>query len=320
MMKNPLISVIVPVYKTEQYLDRCVESIVNQTYQNLELILVDDGSPDNCPQMCDKWGEKDDRIKVIHKENDGLANARNSGIEICTGDYVMFTDSDDYIELDMVEFLVDLAIENDADVARCGFFVNPEDGDEYTEFSDFSKKLPNKDELIIDLTTSGLSGTAWNKLYKRDIIKSHLYDKADGCSEDFMHNFRVYKDNPKAVFCDVPKYHYVIRNNSITNQLFTYGAFDIIRAKKAVIDYANANEKLLPYAIKGYIISAFIVLSGCIQNDAFPKEKEELICSILKNKKAILTTSLYSKSYKIKTILLWLMPNLYERIIKRKHG
>ena len=93
------ISIIIPVYKVEKYLDKCVESVVNQTYKNLEIILVDDGSPDNCPKMCDEWAEKDKRIKVIHKENGGLSDARNFGIEKATGDYLMFLDSDDYLDV-----------------------------------------------------------------------------------------------------------------------------------------------------------------------------------------------------------------------------
>ena len=100
-----LISVIVPVYDVEKYLDRCVESIVNQTYQNLEIILVDDGSPDNCPAMCDNWAEKDSRIKVIHKKNGGLSDARNAGMEIVTGEFIGFVDSDDWIEPEMYQLL-----------------------------------------------------------------------------------------------------------------------------------------------------------------------------------------------------------------------
>ena len=100
-MNEPLVSVIVPVYKVEKYLDKCIESIVGQTYENLEIILVDDGSPDNCPTMCDEWAQKDSRIKVIHKENGGLSSARNAGLDACTGDYIGFVDSDDWIEPDM---------------------------------------------------------------------------------------------------------------------------------------------------------------------------------------------------------------------------
>lgn len=319
MDKNYLISIIVPVYNVEEYLDRCIESIVKQTYKNLEIILVDDGSPDKCPEICEKWAECDERIRVIHKKNDGLANARNSGIEVSNGDYLIFTDSDDYMDPDMIEFLLNLSLKYDADVSRCGFYFNYENIDKKRNISYESIQIPDYNERIIDLATTGYGGVAWNKLYKRDIIKEQLYDKADGCSEDIMHNFRVYKDAKKVVFSDIPKYHYVIRNGSITNDVFDKRAFDIIRAKKIILDNVKDNEDVLPYAVKGYIMSAFIVLSGCIQNNMFFEERQELIKDILSYKKEILSSNLYSKLDKIKTLILFLSPDLYEKIIKRKN-
>ena len=117
-MKNK-ISVIVPIYKVEQYLNRCVESIVNQTYKNLEIILVDDGSPDLCPKICDEWAEKDSRIVVIHKENSGLSDARNAGLKVATGGYVAFVDSDDIINPFYVEYLYKAICDNDAQISAC---------------------------------------------------------------------------------------------------------------------------------------------------------------------------------------------------------
>ena len=112
-MKSDLISVVVPVYKVEKYLDECVQSIVNQTHRNLEIILVDDGSPDRCPQLCDEWAEKDSRIRVIHQKNGGLSAARNAGLDVAKGDYIGFVDSDDYIAPDMYEqLLIPLLKEN----------------------------------------------------------------------------------------------------------------------------------------------------------------------------------------------------------------
>ena len=105
-MDNHLVSIIIPVYKVEEYLDRCVESVVNQTYTNLEIILVDDGSPDRCPQMCDDWAKKDDRIRVVHQQNKGLSGARNTGIREAKGEYVYFLDSDDEITHDCIETLL----------------------------------------------------------------------------------------------------------------------------------------------------------------------------------------------------------------------
>jgi glycosyltransferase involved in cell wall biosynthesis len=113
------ISIIVPVYKVEKYLDKCVESLVNQTYKNLEIILVDDGSPDECPKICDAWAKKDSRIKVSHKANGGLSEARNTGMDIATGDYIGFVDSDDYVSEEMYNILVKIIEENDADISAC---------------------------------------------------------------------------------------------------------------------------------------------------------------------------------------------------------
>lgn len=115
------ISIIVPIYKVEIYLRKCVDSIVNQTYKNIEILLIDDGSPDNCGIICDEYAKKDERIKVIHKKNGGLSDARNYGIEASSGDYIMFVDSDDYISKDMCEILLKKALENNADIVSCNF-------------------------------------------------------------------------------------------------------------------------------------------------------------------------------------------------------
>ena len=115
-----LISVIVPVYRTEAYLDRCIESIVDQTYTNLEIILVDDGSPDRCPQMCDEWARRDTRIRVIHKKNGGLSDARNAGMAAATGEYIGFVDSDDWIKPDMFRLLYEKMEQMQSDIAACG--------------------------------------------------------------------------------------------------------------------------------------------------------------------------------------------------------
>lgn len=154
------VSIIVPVYKVEKYLDRCVESLINQTLKNIEIILVDDGSPDNCPALCDKWAKKDDRIKVIHKENAGLGFARNSGMEIAKGRFIGFVDSDDYVKNDMFERLFLAATKENAEIAMCGFrciggiMTEKEDDvqdincfDEYTVFSG----KDGVDKLMLDI-------------------------------------------------------------------------------------------------------------------------------------------------------------------------
>ena len=124
-----LISIIVPIYKTEKYLDRCIKSIINQTYKNLEVILVDDGSPDRCGVICDKWAQKDKRIKVIHKENGGVSDSRNAGLDIANGEYIGFVDSDDYIHKDFIKILYNLCKENNSDISVCETFKTDKDED-----------------------------------------------------------------------------------------------------------------------------------------------------------------------------------------------
>lgn len=120
-MERGLVTVVLPIYNVEKYLNRCIESVVNQTYRNLEILLIDDGSPDNCPRICDEWALKDERIRVIHKENGGLGNARNTGIENATGEYICFFDSDDYIALDTIEKIYGLAQIKEAQIVVFGF-------------------------------------------------------------------------------------------------------------------------------------------------------------------------------------------------------
>ena len=142
----PKISVVVPIYKVEKYLDRCIYSIINQTYTNLEIILVDDGSPDNCPKICDEYASKDNRIKVIHKQNGGLSSARNAGIKVATGDYIGFVDSDDFIELDMYEQMYKVAYENDVDLVMSDYYkVHKDDRKEVT--LDINPGMYKKDDI-----------------------------------------------------------------------------------------------------------------------------------------------------------------------------
>ena len=317
-MKDYLVSVVIPCYNVEKYLDRCLESIVNQTYRNLEIILVDDGSVDNTSAMCDKWAENDERIKVFHKDNDGLANARNSGIEICSGEFTVFIDSDDFADLDMVEFLLNLAVEYSADVSRCSFYTY-NNGTDTKDLSDDTIVLKDREERFIDLIDGGhLSGVVWNKLYKTELVKEHLFDKQDGCSEDILFNYRLYKYVNKSVFCNVPKYHYCVNENSITNYAFDYGAFAIIRARRIMMDEFKDNPAIYPYTVKWFVRSSFIVLSGCIKSGNCLDRYNELRDEILKYKSVIIFGKGFSLNHKLRTIILGVSPKLYNFLIKHK--
>ena len=320
MNNNPKISVIVPVYKVEKYLDKCVESIVNQTYKNLEIILVDDGSPDNCPAMCDEWAEKDERIRVIHKENGGLADARNAGMDIATGDYIGFVDSDDWIEPNMYEVLLKNALKYDADISRCGLSVNCENGENNqwreTEFSEVHV-LDNFEYTRRVIQGGYLNGAVWNKIYKKETVGSYRFMTEDGASEDIMFNNRVSSQMSVCVCEDLPLYNYLRRAGSITISEFGYGAFSIIRAKEHFLNQYKEYEDIYPLCIKSYVTSAFIVLSGVITNQKCLDKYDFLRNGILQYKRKILFDNIYSKRDKIKTFLLWISPKLYNFFIRK---
>lgn len=211
---QPLISIIVPVYNVEKYLNKCVESIVNQTYKNLEIILVDDGSTDNCPRICDEWAEKDSRIKVIHKQNGGVSSARNAGLDNAAGEYIAFVDSDDYIKNDMYEKLYNALMKYNADVSICNMFSYNRSLILYPEM--FSKKPDILSLYLSDVLCSpGIPG----KLYKKSIIQSVRFDTSKKISEDYLFNYHVFKKAENAVAIKDELYCYFNREDSAVNNL-----------------------------------------------------------------------------------------------------
>jgi glycosyltransferase involved in cell wall biosynthesis len=216
---SDLISIIVPVYNMERYLGRCVSSIVNQTYEKLEIILVDDGSTDSSPQMCEDYAKKDDRIKVVHKENGGLSDARNAGLKIATGDYIGYVDSDDWIEPDMYERMVNACIDNNAEMALCRYFREYDDKtiDDGTD----RVEILGRDEIlriyITDKEGFMVYNSVWSKLFKRELVEGVIFPKGQN-SEDIMYTTRAFCKLDKAVYIDACLYHYVIdRKDSIMN-------------------------------------------------------------------------------------------------------
>lgn len=222
---NPLISVIVPVYDVEDYLDRCVESIVNQTYNNLEIILIDDGATDHCPQMCDEWAKKDKRIKVIHKENSGQASARNCGLEIASGKLIGFVDSDDYIDAEMYSSMYRIMENNDCDIVECT--KSDFSGEEICSTSGSGKIiLFHQDEAILDfIKETHLKCTVWNMLVKADIAKRVRFD--DGKThEDILWPYRAYMLSERVAYVDQAFYFYFQRPGSTMNKKYSEKRFD----------------------------------------------------------------------------------------------
>ena len=210
---EPLISVIVPIYKVEDYLDRCVESIVNQTYKNLEIILVDDGSPDNCPQMCDDWAKKDNRIKVVHKKNGGLSDARNAGLNIANGEYISFIDSDDWIDLSTYDLVIPKMIETDSEIGSFDYIPVKDESFTIDDTDEFT--ILNSEEGILCTINNNLIKTvAWNKLYQKKILEGLLFEVGK-LNEDEFFTFRALANASRIVFLKRQCYFYFQRPSSI---------------------------------------------------------------------------------------------------------
>lgn len=209
-----LISVIVPVYNVEKYLEKCVNSIIKQSYKNLEIILVDDGSTDNSGKICDEFALKDNRIKVIHKENGGLSSARNKALEIAKGEYIGFVDSDDYISEDMYETLYKVIKGNEADISIVSFYEEYNGkiiGVRDTGNLEVLTKLEAINELLID---TKIQSYAWNKLFKRELF-SELEFPTGKNFEDIATTLLLFEKASKVVLLETPKYHYLRRDDSI---------------------------------------------------------------------------------------------------------
>lgn len=242
-MKTSLLTVIVPVYKVEEYLPRCVDSILGQTYENLEVILVDDGSPDGSGAICDAYAARDSRVKVIHKENGGLSSARNAGIDAARGEYLAFVDSDDWIEPDAYESMMAL-------MERCG--VKLVCGGRYDVDGETGTKTlglcPEKEEKISSEELAGrifrwdhCDSSACDKLYHRSLLNDFRYPEGKTC-EDVPVTYRIILQEPWAAMLPKPVYNYCHRPGSITTSGVSEKTFDFSRHTAAIYGDIRANH------------------------------------------------------------------------------
>lgn len=215
-----LISVIVPVYKVEPYLDKCVRSIVDQTYQNLEIILVDDGSPDRCGVMCDAWAAKDSRIKVIHKKNGGLSDARNAGLAVATGEYIAFVDSDDWVDPNYLHHLHRAIRDTGAGISACGIRITAENEQvPPVPACDVSPEVCSAEEAIGGiLRGEGFRAVAWNKLYHRTYLEGESYPVGKYHEDEFF-TYRILAKADRLAYVELPLYCYLQRAGSIMHTL-----------------------------------------------------------------------------------------------------
>ncbi len=250
--EKALISIIIPVYKVEKYLEKCIQSVINQTYENLQIILVDDGSPDNCGKICDEYAKKDHRIEVIHKSNGGLSDARNKGLEMAKGEYIGFVDSDDYIEADMYEVLYNLLKQYNADVSICNFYTVSQ-GKISIKNADNGINEYNRIEILKEiLLDKNIQSYAWNKLYKKELFDEIKYPIGKKY-EDIGTTFYLLEKCNKVVVTGKSEYYYINRQDSIVNNVTESTITDYIELIIQRYDYIEENIKELSSYNKDYL-------------------------------------------------------------------
>lgn len=315
---NELVSVVVPIYKVEQYLDRCVNSILNQTYKNIEIILVDDGSPDLCGRMCDEFKERDSRIKVIHQSNQGLSAARNSGLSIAGGKYILFIDSDDYINENMIEKLLKLAIQEGADIVSCGHVQIYDNAPmEYTTKGDFNIALTPKEALKSFLFTHIVDVVTWNKLYNIKLFDDVQF-KVGKLYEDHYTIYKLIDKANKVVYTSETLYYYCKRNTSIGGVSYNKNTMQLKDALDEECEYILKKYPDMAKEINlGYVQWMLVIIDKMLLADAIDKEFLKYIKK--KAKKCfpffIKTKELYFKQ-KVQLFLFILNFKLYSDMYK----
>ena len=316
-MNEEKISIIVPVYNVEAYLERCVESILKQTYTNLEILLVNDGSTDKSGELCDKLALRDHRIRVIHKENGGLSDARNRGIDEASSNLIGFIDSDDYIDEDMYETLYRQMVASKADLSMCGHYDVYHQIPEKQVAETKTWELMPEEAIKMVMEAKILSVTAVNKLYKKALFEQ-LRFRIGKIAEDAFIMVDLIHQCSKVVATNEKKYYYVHRENSITTQKFSLKFLNVIEAYEQNAKIISENyPDLYDVAIMRLNWAYFYVLDRLLVDNDFKDKvlEDRLISYLKKNKKSILMDSRFTRARKMSFLALCLSRKLYLKIL-----
>ena len=321
------ISIIVPIYKVEKYIKKCIESIINQTYKNIEIILVD-GSPDNCGKICDEFAKKDSRIVVIHKKNGGLSDARNKGTEIATGDYIMYVDGDDYIELSACEELYNIINENKADIVCYNFKKVDESGKKidnnniYSQGNTKDKIIMSYEEAMIDnLHRKNIRYEAGSKIYANKIVKKIKFPLGM-LAEDFATFYKFLAEAKKIIFYDRCLYYYLQRTGSIMAEKSVKLYLDMFTTEKDIylvmqkICKTKEDKKVLENRHFNNLVKIYtkIYYSADKENIIVKKEVENCVNAVnfsLLNRKGKILYLLYKVNDKL---LVFGIKKIYKKI------
>lgn len=316
-MQKELISVIVPIFNNKKFLTRCINSILTQTYKNIEVLLIDDGSNDGSSEICDKYTFIDSRIKVYHIKNSGVSTARNYGLDNVKGKYVCFVDSDDYIDNKYVEILYNNLISSGSDISICGHNIVFED--KFKKFYPWNKKFISTNNCLDMLISHKyFKGHVWDKMYKYDLIKDIRFSSDLSYYEDLYFNYQVFKKVEKIIYDSKSLYYYYKNENSSMNCKYNRGKLSFIKICDEIKEYYIENN----YNLK-YVNSLTDYLYICTSNDFAVKFSSEylndynkLIYYIRKNIFRIIFKDKISYKHKFAALVMSINKKLYILIRK----
>lgn len=292
-MHSPTISIIVPVYNVELYLRKCIDSILAQTFNNFECILIDDGSTDNCPIICDEYAEKDYRVVVIHQENSGVSAARNRGLDIARGEWIGFVDSDDWCDFAMFEYLYKNALKHKVDVSVCGMNICDGISIRSAGKNIYNVILSSKGAMVFMFETKKKSfgGFSFNKLIKKNILEKNRlrYNETVSYMEDVQFFYYVFKAANNIYYSSQPYYFYRKTNVSVTSQV---GFTSAVATAITVLDELIREENDCEIKQKIYLSKIYFIYGLCVKCILFDKKDERYEANIHKLKNSILDRSI----------------------------
>lgn len=301
---KPLISVILPIYNVAQFLPRCIESVCRQTYDNLEIILVDDGSPDECGDICDKYAEKDNRIVVVHKQNGGLSDARNKGAEIANGEYITFIDSDDYVTDTYVEYLYSLIEKYHTRMSLCTHTVVFEKGNNIIYGNGKDEVLTTEICLERMLYDDVINTSAWAKLYETEMVRKFPYPVGK-LFEDIATTYKFFIECGKIACGYKSQYFYMLRSSSIVYQKFNMKKLELLEMTDIMARDVLKEYPQLKIAVqRRQLYARFSTLNQFQNVSGYKNEKKELISYIRKNKDCVLGNTKAPRRDKIAVMAL----------------
>ena len=317
-----LITIIVPIYKVEKYLRKCIDSIISQSYSNLEIILIDDGSPDRSGEICDEYSKNDSRIKEKKKKNGGVSSARDAGLDIMSGKYLTFVDPDDYIEKDMVKKLYEWVKEYEADISICGVIDNDENYNILRRTKGKNILVLNRENTFKELMEEYyFNSVCWGKLYKSDLWNNIRFNENTKIAEDLEVLFKIFrKVNKTIVNTREFYYNWLYRNKSATKVGYNEDWKKEIDMTKNILNFIELKyPNIVNSAIKRYIRINISCIVGVIKYDYNIYEINELKNNIKPYLLKALKIKNISNSMKIKLIIIFVNPNIYKMIYLLKN-